>query len=129
MSDDRGCAIRNNCKNHKLLNGWAEKAWGYQVVFTTSSSRIDSNDGSNMAHRVLQSPTFLESDIEKTEGLFVGFDTFGGDSMDALILTDLELVLLFCNYEGGWEYYGELKHNEFWEYLDSFPNIKKYVKI
>lgn len=119
--------LRNGCTDTRLID-WTKRAQAHEVTISTEMVTIDTsgNRRTSISERVSGSDMWNDNVITKSEGLFVTFNTFSKDLKTCLMLTELDLVILFDDYDDEWEFFGEMTRQQFWNYLGSFPNAYKH---
>ncbi|WP_415912382.1 hypothetical protein [Neptuniibacter sp. QD37_11] len=123
--------LQNGCTD-KRLPEWAERAWAHSVV---NSSQQWSEISKEWFEIIAQVETMGATDddlaaLANTECLYVGFVSLdAGDSQAALLCTAADIVVLLYEYDDFTEAEGLMTHEAFWEYLGSFPNVYKHLRI
>ena len=103
--------LSNNCTDKRLID-WSDCAWAHEVTHTTSMTVINTENHDNVTERVTYSKIWNDSRLHKSEALFISFSTMT-ESKTFLLLTALDLVLAFNDFDDGWEFFGEMTHQQF----------------
>lgn len=115
------------------LHDWACKANKHSACSGYSYLTYNEKDNQvgTIGERLSCSSVWGLSDLTSTEGLFVSLTVEGNDYLGytALLLTGLDLVLLFSDHEKGWSYCTEMSHEGFWQWLGKLPNILSDRKV
>tara|TARA_B100000287_G_scaffold433713_1_gene496100 strand:- start:1440 stop:1874 length:435 start_codon:yes stop_codon:yes gene_type:complete len=123
----------NGCKDPMILE-WAAKAWEYEAtILSSASTSIDGWDHFLQGHL----PQKEIEHLSNTECLFVDFiNPFDqkNDHTAVLIASKQPVVLIFVNFtddedDQGWiEFQGVMDLQNFWDYMDSLPNMNKFFR-
>ena len=116
----------NGCTDKRLIE-WQTKASQYEVVNTIMQMKI--------IDIIERDKIFVDYGISvevEQNCLLVGIKNINDYQVDALLLTKDDIVLLrdIEEIEGGLADagpIGTMSHNNFWNWLESFPNINKWL--
>lgn len=131
--DDNDSLALNGCKDPRIAQ-WAEKAWEYEAT-SLSSASISIGDCEHFLHGHL--PQKEIQDLSNTECLFVDFiNPFDqkNDHTAILIASKQPVALILVNFtdeedDQDWiEFQGAMDLQNFWDYMDTLPNMKKFFR-
>lgn len=123
--------LTNGCTN-PLLPEWEDHAWAHEVVFSSTQwSKLSAN-----WLEIVEGLTVFGvaagdlAALNRGEFLCVEFGYLGaGDTYIAVLSTAADLVVITEDTEDGVDLQGLMTHQGFWDYLGSFPNIYKHLKV
>jgi len=121
--------LYNECKDIRLID-WVNRAVAHEIVSeAVMESRLNKNSISLFEELIPDLPK-----ISSFQHVYVVFPSTKGDCDNvAYILTSPEIVVLTLSSKANElnptvsHVYGAMTHEEFWEYLDSFPNCYKHM--
>lgn len=123
--------LQNGCTDKRFLE-WTDRAWAHEVVYGTEQLPKLSGDWLEIVEEGLASLGITPDEIRvitQGEFLVVEFDSVTKGSYSAFLGTNYDLVVICHESDSGADIDGLMTHAAFWDYLGSFPNIYKHLKV
>lgn len=124
----------NGCNDPRIAQ-WRSKVWGYEACTSSTASKSMEGWGKFLEGKM---PKKKINDLLKIECLFVDFQNpyaRADEQYTAILIASQQPVaLILLDYEsedddlGGMEFQGIMDVQNFFDYMDSLPNMNKFFR-